>query len=171
MSDIIPFESLEKGLQIIKKNVKSLIETAILLNSNRKFLHSAIFSIFAIEEMAKAHLLSANHSQNKDVSIAEWGRIVKGKGRKSGHFEKMKDYLEKLSFSINAEKNTNVKMDVIIEMIADYHVRLKLNTFYVNWDKKLSQWYWLPDDYKESEQERISTNLIDAARKVYESIK
>jgi AbiV family abortive infection protein len=50
MPEIIPYESLEKGLQIIMKNVKSLIDTASLLNTNKKFLHSAIFSIFAIEE-------------------------------------------------------------------------------------------------------------------------
>jgi AbiV family abortive infection protein len=173
MSNVIPCEGLEKGLRIIKRNVKSLIETATLLNSNKKFLHSAIFSIFAIEEMAKAHLLSANHSQKKDVPFVEWDRIVKGKHRKSAHFEKMKDYLSKQPVNIEVEKKhkalyPSVTIDDIIELIADYHVRLKLNVLYVNWDRRLSQWYWLPDDYSDAEQEKISARLLDAARDGYE---
>lgn len=59
-------------------------------------------------------------------------------------------------------------LDEIIELIADYHVRLKLNVLYVNWDKRLSKWYWLPDDYSEDEQEKISARLLVAARKGYE---
>lgn len=166
MSDGIPYESLEKGLQIIKINVKSLIETATLLNSNKKFLHSALFSVFALEELAKAHVLKTYYSQKKDVPLAEWDRIVK-KG--NAHFEKMKIYLRTLPVNIDAvKKYPEISTDDVIELTANYHVRLKLNVLYVNWDRRLSQWYWLPDDYCEAEQEKRSVNLLNAAIKGYE---
>jgi AbiV family abortive infection protein len=164
MSNVIPCESLEKGLQIINRNIKSLIETATLLNQNKKFVHSATFSIFAIEEMAKANLLSANHSQKKDIPYAEWDRIVKGRNRKSAHFEKWKTYLESLALKIHPE----LTKDETVELLAEYYVRLKNNVLYVFWDKRLNQWYWLPDDYSEAEQEKISAELLNAARKGYE---
>jgi AbiV family abortive infection protein len=101
MSDFIPCESLEMGLQIIKKNVKSLIETATLLNSNKKFLHSAMFSIFAIEEIAKAHFLRTNYTQNNNVAYSEWDKIVRG----NAHYKKWKIYLEALSANADDHKN------------------------------------------------------------------
>lgn len=107
MSNCISYEDLEKGLRIIQRNVESLIDTASLLNSNKKFLHSAIFSTLAIEEMAKAQILYANHSHKKDVSIAEWNRITKGKHGKSAHFEKMTAYLKALP--VNTDSSGNIQ--------------------------------------------------------------
>ena len=164
--DVIPCENLENGIQITKRNVKSLIETATLLNCNKKYLHSAIFSIFAIEEMAKPHLLSANYSQKKDIPYAEWDRIARGRNRKSPHFEKWKTYMDSLNLNIHPD----LTKDETIEMIAEYYVRLKNNVLYVNWEKRLNKWYWLPEDHSETEQEKISRDLLYSARKGYERL-
>jgi AbiV family abortive infection protein len=164
MSDFIPCEKIEKGLQIIKKNVKSLIETATLLNNNKKFLHSAMFSIFAIEEIAKALVLKANSNQNSNITYAEWNKIVMGKA----HYEKWKIYLEALSSNTDDAKKHPLQ-DVINELIVNYHQRLKKNVLYVNWDRRLNQWDWIPDYYSEAEQERKSAELLNAASKGYET--
>jgi hypothetical protein len=41
MSDAIPFEKLEEGLQKIQRNVKLLVDYANLLFDNGKFYHFA----------------------------------------------------------------------------------------------------------------------------------
>jgi len=169
MSNYIPQKDLEEGLRIIQKNVESLIDTATLLNSNKKFLHSAIFSILAIEEIAKAQILFAYHRQKNDILLTEWNRITRGKPGRSGHLEKMTSYLRTLPINLEEFKEyPEITAEKMVGLFARYYVRLKVNVLYVNWDKRLNKWYWLPDHYSEDEQKIRSDGLLLAARKGYE---
>jgi AbiV family abortive infection protein len=165
MSNCIPQKDLEEGLRIIQRNVASLIDTATLLNNNRKFLHSAIFSILALEEMAKGQLLFEHHRKKIDIPMTEWNRIT---GRK-GHYEKMIGYLRTLPVNPEAvREHPEITTQEIIELTAEYHVRLKLNVLYVNWDKRLIKWHWVPGEYSEDEQKERSDQLLLVARNGYE---
>jgi AbiV family abortive infection protein len=169
MSCSIPYNELEEGLRIILRNVNSLIDTASLLYNNKEFLHSAIFSITAIEEMAKAHLLKANCNDRKDVPITQWDRITRGTRGRSAHLAKITDFVKALPLGVDdIRKHPGVLADTIIELIARYHVRLKLHVLYVDWDKRLGKWQWFPEQYSEKEQEEVSARLLNAARKGYE---
>ena len=72
--------------------------------------------------------------------------------------------------SLKLNIHPDLTKDEIIEMIAEYYVRLKNNVLYVNWEKRLNKWYWLPEDYSETEQEKISRDLLYSARKGYERL-
>jgi AbiV family abortive infection protein len=165
MPDHIPQKDLEEGLRIIRRNIESLIDTSTLLNNNRKFLHSTIFSLLALEEMSKGQLLFEHYRKKTDIPMTEWKRIT---GRK-GHYEKMIRYLETLQVNPEAvREHPEITTREIIELTTEYYVRLKLNVLYVNWDKRLCKWHWIPDNYGEDVQKERSDQLLVVAKNGYE---
>ena len=124
MTDAIPFKKLDEGLQKIQRNVKSLIESAKLLLDNEKVYHSSVFSILAIEELAKAHVLKVAKSEKRDLPFKEWNTITKKRGM---HFKKWKVYLGKTK-NLDPEfskKHPEVTKDVIDYLIAEFHTSFK----------------------------------------------
>ena len=157
MSDTIPFEKLDEGLQKIQRNAKSLIDSAKVLIDNEKFYHSAVFSIFAIEELAKAHVLKVAKTEKRDLTFKEWNEITLVKA----HLKKWKVFVAKQGIDIDpkfleahkpAEDNVHSKdsinfKDAIGYLIGSYYLDLKNHVLYVDWEKRLHKWYWLPGSY------------------------
>ena len=87
--------------------------------------------------------------------------------------KKFKNYLQTVPVNPEFEKRHKAlypgfPLSEITELIAKYHTRFKLNVLYVNWDKRLGKWYWLPDDYREKDKEERAPNLLKAAKNGYE---
>jgi AbiV family abortive infection protein len=168
--DFIPNEKFEEGIAIMRKNAKSLIETASYLYDTKLYLHSAIFSIFAIEEMAKSLVLKEKLTMKRNLTYNEWDKIVKGKA----HLSKLRIYFEKLSSNEELKKeypNSNTApANEIMELILNYYLRLKNNVLYVNWDKRLNKWAWFPNYYKETDSEIRSRALLNFARMGFDKL-
>jgi len=160
MSDAIPFKKLEEGLQKIQRNVKSLIESAKLLLDNGKVYHSSVFSILAIEELAKAHVLKVAKSEKKDLPFEEWNTITK---KPRMHFKKWKVYLGKQNLDPEfSKRHPEVTKDIIDNLMAEFHTNFKNKVLYVDWDKRLNNWYWLPAFFPWEGRKR-SVELLNAA--------
>ena len=168
--DFIPNEKFEEGIAIMRRNSKSLIETASYLYDTKLYLHSAIFSIFAIEEMAKVLVLKENLIKKKNLTYNEWDKVVKGKA----HLSKLRIYFDKLSSNEEIKKehpNSNIAPATeLMELILDYYLRLKNNVLYVNWDKRLNKWEWFPNHYKEIDSEMRSKALLNFARMGFDKL-
>lgn len=168
MSQFIPHKDLEKGIQTILRNVNALLDSAESLHSEKRYLHSAVFSDLAVEEMAKAQLLMDYHRDRKDLPIAEWRKLSHGR---SAHMEKVRKYLSQV---IAEDSTTRAKMppmissNQVIDLIAGYHVRLNQRVLYVDWIEKSNTWQWLPEIYSEKEQMEISARLLNVRRKYQE---
>jgi AbiV family abortive infection protein len=137
--DFIPNEKFEEGMAIMRRNSKSLIETASSLYESRLYFHSAIFSIFAIEEMAKSLVLKENLIKKKNLTYDEWNKVVKGKA----HLSKLRIYFDKLFSNEELKKeyqNSNTDLPIeLMELFLGHYLRLKNNVLYVNWDKRLNK--------------------------------
>jgi len=160
MSQFIPLKDLKKGSEIIVNNINSLVETATLLHRQGRYLHSATFSVLAMEEMAKLELVSKHCIAGKDLPLVEWNQLT---GRGSAHKRKLVKHI------MNGIKSTNkappgITMDQIVELIADYYQRVKLRVFYVNWERGSGTWQWLAQIYSEKEQEEVSERFLRSAR-------
>ena len=177
-TDSIPFERLEEGLELIQRNVKSLIDSAQVLIDNRKFYHSAVFSIFAIEELAKAHVLEHAKTEKRDLAFKEWNEITLSKA----HRKKWKVFVAKqpidpkfLEAHAPAKDNVNFKnsinfKDVVGDLIGSYFLDLKNHVLYVDWEKRLHKWFWLPGSYAPHFRniQEESANLLRTATKEFE---
>jgi len=167
MSQCIPHKDLLKGIEITLRNVGTLIDSADLLHGHQRYLHSAIFSNLACEEMAKAQLLIDYHEKGKDLPIAEWKKLSRG----GSHKKKIREYLSRILLEDPDERAkipATISPDVILDLLADYYgVSLKGRVFYVNWIENSHTWQWLPAIYSETEQAKISASLLNV-RKKYE---
>jgi AbiV family abortive infection protein len=162
-TDFIPKERLNEGIGIMRRNAESLIGTASYLYDKKVYLHSAVFSIFAIEEIAKTLVLRENLMAKRNLTYGEWDKIAKGKA----HVKKLRIYFNKL-FSNEELKNEYPKNDPlpneILELLLDYYLRLKNNVLYVNWDRRLNKWEWFPQYYEENDGELRSKSLLNFAK-------
>ena len=178
MSDAIPFKKLEEGLQKIQRNVKSLLESAKLLLDNGKFYHSAVFSIFAIEELAKAHILEVAKSEKRDLTFKEWDEIIFRKAHrkkwkvfvaKQGIDPKFLEAHKPVKDNVHSKNSINFE-DVIGHLIGSYYLDLKNHVLYVDWEKRLHRWFWLPESYAPQFRniQEESTMLLRMATKEFE---
>jgi AbiV family abortive infection protein len=171
LTQVIPHKDLEKGIEIILRNVGALLDSADLLHSRKRYLHSAIFSNLAVEEMAKVQLLMGYHEKGNDLPIMEWNRLSRGA---PAHRKKIREYLLRVLTENPGERvkiPSTISSDQIIDLIADYHVRLKQRVLYVNWIENSNTWQWLPEIYSETEQMEISARLLNVRKRYQEYMK
>ena len=168
--DLIPNEKFEEGIVIMRRNAKSLIETASYLYNTKLYLHSAIFSIFAIEEMAKSLVLKEKLVMKNDLTYGEWDKVIKGKA----HLSKLRIYFDKSASNEEIKKehpnSSLAPSNELTELILDYYLRLKNNVLCVNWDKRLNKWEWFPNYYKETDSEIRSRALLNFARMGFDKL-
>jgi AbiV family abortive infection protein len=162
-SDFIPEKELEKGIELILQNVKSLLDSASSLHENNRFLHSTVFSIFAMEELGKLELLKDYRNKRQNLPIQEWDRLATWR---AAHKQKLRKY-------VMTERVESVSKlpDEIVDLLARYHASFKNRVLYVNWNKRSKKWAWYPEEYSGQTQEEMSTRLLKGVRKRYENVR
>ena len=168
MSYYILWNELQKGIGLIFKNIRALLDSASILYENEKYLISASLSILAFEEMTKAELLISHYKNKQAVSENEWKRLTK----RRAHMNKLIQFVSQQEIYISAanEVGEGVRKEDLIRMTASFYQMLKEHVFYVNWiiDKK---WRWLTEEYPAYVKKLIASRSLIVANRRFEILK
>ena len=155
----IPFENLQEGFEISKRQIELLLESSNILSSENKFSIALTLTILAREELSKLDLIENCIDKRINLSKKEWMKITKygsHKEKLQGLIKNAKkrveesgpevykwtqDNIEKFGYGeIKNNYEDAVKIDPSISANLGIMNFIKQDSWYLDWNWENSSW-------------------------------